>query len=337
MTDKSLRDWHLLRLIPRHPRQKTPSELQVGLREAGYDLTLRSVQRDLNTLSALWGITCNQVGTANYWYWPSDARLFDIPNIGSAEALVFLLAKEYLKDLLPHSQLAILKPYFERSEELISKGNIPTFRWHQRVRVIQQGPLLKVPNVRVDVIKAVHEALLHEQRVALRYKKRGDPVPREYLLSPHALVLRGGIIYLVATARDYDDLLHFALHRATSASLVDQPAIKLKSFDLDRYIAAEKAFEYPQAKGATVTLMAMITDQLAEHLSERPLSADQTLTPIKGKASELRATVADTESLRWWLMGLGAAICISKPASLRHEMKLRLESALKAYGEQRLS
>lgn len=182
------------------------------------------------------------------------------------------------------------------------------------------------------MIKEVHEALLHERRVNLRYKKRGDTLAKEYLLSPQALVLRSGIVYLVATAKDYDDLLHFALHRAISANVVEQPASKLKSFDLDRYIASEKAFEYPRDEGATLRLKAVISDALAEHLSEQPLSADQLIKPTSGSACELTATVADTEDLRWWLMGLGAAVCVSKPSNLRDEMRSRFGAALKTYG-----
>lgn len=331
MADKSLRTWHLLRLIPRHPRRKTPSELQVALRDAGFDLTLRSIQRDLNDLSSLWGITCDLEGSTNHWYWPVDARLFDIPNIGSAEALVFLLAKEYLKDILPFSQMNLLRPYFIRAEELIGKEHVPVFRWHKRVRVIQQGPTLKVPDVQTEVVKEVHEALLHERRVSLHYQRRGEKTAKDYLLSPQALVLRQGVMYLVATANDYKDLLHFALHRASSAKLVEQPATKLKSFDLDHYLETEKAFAYPSKSDALISLRLAINEGLAFHLSERPLSTDQVMRQTESGSCELSAQVADTEDLRWWLLGLGSAVAVIEPPTLKREIKSRLMNALKGY------
>jgi len=191
--------------------------------------------------------------------------------------------------------------------------------------------MLKVPNVQPEVIKEVHEALLLERRVTLRYKKRGEAAAKDYLLSPQALVIRQGVIYLVATAKDYNDLLHFALHRAVSAKLVETPALRLKSFDIDHYLETEKAFAYPRQKGATIRLKATIKTALCEHLAERPLSEDQVIQSGSDGAAVLTATVADTEDLRWWALGLGDSIQVLEPAQLRREMKSKLSSALASY------
>ncbi len=51
-SDTLLRHWHMLREIPRHPRRISTVELLDRLLAAGFEATLRTVQRDLVKLSA---------------------------------------------------------------------------------------------------------------------------------------------------------------------------------------------------------------------------------------------------------------------------------------------
>ena len=51
MIDTLLRQWTLLRLLPRHPRRLEPARLKDKLDAMGIAVTLRTVQRDLITLA----------------------------------------------------------------------------------------------------------------------------------------------------------------------------------------------------------------------------------------------------------------------------------------------
>ena len=53
MIDTLLRQWTLLRLLPRHPRRLEPARLKDKLDAMGIAVTLRTVQRDLNALAAV--------------------------------------------------------------------------------------------------------------------------------------------------------------------------------------------------------------------------------------------------------------------------------------------
>ena len=46
-----LRQWQLLLLLPRHPRTCTIATLHAALADAGFDVTRRTVERDLQKLS----------------------------------------------------------------------------------------------------------------------------------------------------------------------------------------------------------------------------------------------------------------------------------------------
>jgi predicted DNA-binding transcriptional regulator YafY len=60
---------------------------------------------------------------------------------------------------------------------------------------------------------------------------------------------------------------------------------------------------------------------VAEHLAERPLSADQTLKPTADGQVEARASVLNTQELRWWLLGFGDAVEVLGPAPLRRAFR----------------
>ena len=68
-----LRQWAMLRLIPRHPRRIDSGTLQSELQKLGYDMTLRTIQRDLNKLSAVLPLVSDQ-SKPQGWWWEADAE-----------------------------------------------------------------------------------------------------------------------------------------------------------------------------------------------------------------------------------------------------------------------
>ena len=67
------------------------------------------------------------------------------------------------------------------------------------------------------------------------------------------------------------------------------------------------------------------------HLSETPISEDQKLVQEKDGSYRLKATLADTSQLRWWLLGFGAHVEILKPKSLRGELRDQANQLFKIY------
>ena len=55
--DKTLyRQWTMLRLIPRHPRKISATDLTERLNELGYAINKRTVERDLKMFEELFGL-----------------------------------------------------------------------------------------------------------------------------------------------------------------------------------------------------------------------------------------------------------------------------------------
>ncbi|MCP4001551.1 MAG: WYL domain-containing protein, partial [Gammaproteobacteria bacterium] len=63
------RQWDILQRIPRLPRRITVREVFDSLPTTDYQVTLRTVQRDLVSLSRKFPMTCDEEGRTQHWYW----------------------------------------------------------------------------------------------------------------------------------------------------------------------------------------------------------------------------------------------------------------------------
>ncbi len=312
------RQWEMLRCLPRYPNRLSTPELRAKLRDLGHDVNIRTIQRDLDGLSALFSLDCTREGQTNYWFWLETGSALEIPAMNVPTALTLLLAQDYLKPLLPDSILKLLEGYFSRAKEILSSTQFT--HWRQKVRLVDRGPSLMPANISNDVRRIVYEALLASQQLECNYQPRGDDAPSHRTVHPIGLVIRHGVFYLVCTLWEYTDLRHLALHRMSNPKLLDQPANRPANFDLTEYIQNESSFAYPYSP-ELLSIKVLFDSHAAEHLYETPLAENQTLRPMGDGCIELSATVPDTSELRWWLLAFGAQVEILEPKYLRDEFE----------------
>ncbi|MEW5824049.1 MAG: hypothetical protein AB1766_06835 [Pseudomonadota bacterium] len=150
MSETLLRQWAMLRFIPRAPRRIDTKTLQDKLSAAGYDINLRSIQRDLNKLSQVLPLVGDEHKPQG-WSWQADAAVFDVPGLDPQTALAFTLVEGYLTPLLPKSSLQYLKPYFHASHGVLDAQGNGLSRWADKVRVLPKGQPLLPPKIDPDV------------------------------------------------------------------------------------------------------------------------------------------------------------------------------------------
>lgn len=317
MSDTLYRQWCMLRMIPRPPRRISVEEIRSRLSTDGYEVTVRTLQRDLNNLSNRFPLVNDTRSKPYGWYWAKNAVVFDVPGMDPETALTFKLAEMFLTPALPPAMRKQLDPHFKRATDILKP--LPLRRWTERVRIVPRGQPLMAPDIRPDVVQAVYEALLHNCRLRVKYRSRQaeDPAPREAEISPLGLVMRDAASYLVCGFWEYDDVRTLAMHRIESAKVMATAARKPPEFDLDSYIRAG-GFDIPV--GAPIRLVARFTAGAAFHLQEGGLSEDQRIEPIDDDWVRVKAVIADTAQLRWWLLGFGDQVVVEKPAALRREM-----------------
>lgn len=328
VTETIARQWELLTLIPREPLSITAAELRTRLAGSAHDVDVRTIQRDLVALESKFMLMCRTEGRTNSWFWSRRQVPLQIPGMGNITAVTLLLARDYLLPVLPTAVTKELQPYFERASDQLEGTKFA--RWTQHVRILHRGPVLSSPAIDPKVRDVVYGALLEGHRFEVEYRNREAAAHKAMTINPLGLVVKDGVFYLVATLRDYEDVRQLALHRMRAARPLPARAKKPPGFSLNAYIEESSAFGYPVSPD-TIELVALFEPEAARHLFERKLSGDQRLDPLEDGRIRLEARVADTEELRWWLLGFGAQVEVCTPEALRDEMTMMARAMAKRY------
>jgi predicted DNA-binding transcriptional regulator YafY len=329
------RQWELLKSIPRRPPGLTPAELASRLEGLGYAVDVRTVQRDLNNLSALFPLLADESAKPYRWSWADGSEL-DVPGIELGDAVSLKLMEAFLRPLLPASIVSALAPRFELAGRKLAElaGSNAAARWLDKVHVALPALGLQPPMIGEGVLEQVQAALFADRQLLMDYRSAASGgETRPLRVHPLALVQRGAVSYLVATIGDYQDPRLLALHRMDSVRRTEESSRVPQDFSLEAFVASG-ALEFGDGATPVIRLQAWVHPDLARHLQETPMSADMKLTPTPEEDGfTLRATVRDTWQLRWWLLSQGAQIVVRSPAALRRGLRECLREALAGYEE----
>jgi len=319
MSETTLRQIKLLELLPRQPLKKSPQQLKDSLANAGFDVSERTVQRDLKSLSSLMPLISDERNKPFGWSWHKDASGLN-PAMDPLEALSLSLAQEYLEPLMPTKSYKRLKIFFERANSILKE--MPKSKlnnWRNNVRVVPQWQKLISPSINEKTEAEIYDALLNGKQLNIEYKKRNSKTYDKRAINPLGLVLQGSIHRLICTMVD-DNLArvrHLPLHRFRKAESNENKSKKPKNFNLDNFIKTENLGFLLSEK--PIKLEALFNSFAGFHLNETPLSKDQELKVMAEGKIKIKATVADTSQLRWWLLGFGPQVEVIKPKFLRNE------------------
>lgn len=332
MSDALLRQWELLRAIPRAPGKVDVSALNKKLEQLGYQITRRQLQRDLNNLSRIFNLESDERSVPYGWSWSRQAAVLDLPAMDAPTALMLKLIEQFIPHLLPPTLNDYLGGYFAKAETVL-RDYAPDGleRWRKKIRVVPREMPLLPPKTDADTTRVVYQALLDEKRFTAEYTPRGTDADsnKSYEVNPLGIVVRGNLVYLVCTLWDYQDIRQLALHRIKRAEMIDKPVTQLPRFDLDEYIK-QGEFQYPV--GSMIKLKAIFDREAASHLYETPLSEDQVIEDVDAGRVVVTATVQDTQQLMWWLLGFGEEVVVVDPKNLSSRLESTLRFAHEKYG-----
>lgn len=325
--DTLIRQWSLLQSIPREPGAASSQQIHAKLKERGYAVTPRTVERDLRKLEqAGFPLVVDESQQPFLWSWSRSAPALMLPMPTISEAVLLVAARDYLKPVLPPALMAALAPTMDNAAAMLASAEKSNemARWRNKVRVALPNQPLIAPTVAPNVLEPICTALMQETQVEITYRSRSVNTPgeeigaaapgasapdakgktRKLLIHPHALIHRGIVSYLVGVCEGYSDMRLFALHRIKAAKNTYSSMQVSPGFKLDDYLSEGFA---DFGDGERKVLKAHIAPEVAAHLLECKLSTDQTLKPLEKPAGwfELRATVMDTPQLTWWLRAYG--------------------------------
>ncbi len=320
----------MLERIPRWPGEITPEIMHAKLCALGFEVSLRTVQRNLEHLALTDpGVERTKAGKEYRYQYRADAPVRVTPSLDDHTALAFELADAFLRELMPPETIVALKPFVrEAGKRLADRKQIAAAKWKDKIHVFPLGLRRKAPRIRPQVRDVVYQALLDDRVLRIAHASRGKKDPKEFVISPLGLVVRDYLIYLYGLPKEQNDrenkqVLAFALHRTLEAEiLVDEPYVRPDGFLLQDY---EKLCSLPVEGSPILQLKLRISESSAFSIRECPLVGRQVLKAdpddVTGKGLIVEADVPNTVELRQWIRSLGANTEVVEPRPLRDDMR----------------
>ena len=307
-----LRHWRLMELLPRQPRSIATKTIHERLEEAGFKVTRRTVERDLQgVVESGFPIVFDCTKEPYIWSWDAAAPALTLPMPSVSDALLLAMVRDYIGPMLPPQMLDALRPYLDRAVQVLdgAKSNNTLASWRDKVHAVNPNQTLIPPKIDPEINRLVSDALLEEMQLEIVYDSMSGSKGKTIVIHPHAIIHRGQMSYLVGSCWHYKDMRRFAVHRIKQAKNLHEPMTKQGDFRLDDYLA--KGYG-DFGDGGMRHLHAVVSPQLAEYLNECKLSVDQTLTKMDDARGwfRLQARLADTPQLKWWLLSQGSEVIV---------------------------
>lgn len=203
--------------------------------------------------------------------------------------------------------------------------------------------LLLAPKYDDTIINTIHQVIIDEKRLKIRYIAKWQTEPCTRWIYPKGIVFIDNMMYLTGfykvdehistTQKEYLDAnRNYAIIRIQSAEIMDEPIPDwVKNFNLAELSQQGVLEPHLTQRGKRITLKLKINHFAAQHLSERPLSDNQTLEPIDDNKLLLTATVMNTLRLEDWLISMSHMSEVIEPTALRENVIERLRNALVYY------
>ena len=212
----------LLRRIPRG-RKVTASELQSQLKAAGIERELRTIQRQLESLSEHFEIDRDDRSKPYGYCWREQSKGLALLSLTPQESLLLGLAEAQLKHLLPARLMQSMDSFFAQARRNLGPTSTAKLEreWAQKVRVVATTQPLLAPKIKPGVFEAASEALYANRWLQVDYlNAKGKRA--EHKVMPLGLAQQGPCLYLVCRFEGYDNERSLALHRIHKAQTTTQ-------------------------------------------------------------------------------------------------------------------
>lgn len=319
VTDTSKRYLDMLGKIPRAPQMITVADIKKSLAR-DYDITTRTIQRDLLKLATEFKLECKSEGRSNYWSFQKTSPNWMFPRMDAHTAISFELAKPLLQPLLPPDSIKTIKQWFDLSAETLKDRDQPLARWSDKIHIRPHGLIRARPTTRDGISETVYWATLNETPLTMCYHKRDSEHNEHYQISPLGIVVSDQITYLVASKHPSRALRYFALHRIIS--IFPDKTIQFTSpsgFNLHHY--ADEEFGVRVGETQVLDLTLRMTNSFHKLVEESPISPRQWSVKDGEHYYKLTApSMLNTYELRAWIRSMGKNAEVLEPGFLRQEL-----------------
>ena len=293
----------ILRMLPRGS-YLTTGEIGERLRDLGYDLPRRSLQRYLKALAgnAKFGVEADMTRKPARYSRPVLTTDATGLQLAAHDCLFLRLAEEHLRYQIPPRVEAAMRPFFSQAAATLNETTRSGAArdWLRKVAVVPNSLAFEPPEVKPRIFEKVSAALYDDRRIIVEFEKATGEV-KKACVNPLGLVQQDVRNYLVVTYEGSEDIRHLALHRIRSVTPTVFPIERPAGFSLKRYIEQTQAFNYNRG---LIRLEFTFTNPVTKRtLAETPIKGRcQRIVPLEdGSGWRYSVELQDSRLLDGWL------------------------------------
>ena len=298
--------FELLSLIPSR-NYKTAQQIHDELLANGMTRDLRSVQRMLKSLAEMYPQIEQYKKKKPFGYrWRHTAPKILLPSMSQQEALLLVMSRNYLQNILPQELNEVMHSYFDEAEAVLNAKSPDRSAkdWLSKVELSPPALPLIPPPIDAEVLDTVTHCLFSNRQLRIEYRNRRGEV-KEHVIQPLGLIDRAPVLYLAAISlsKEHENLstITFALHRMLKVSEMNMTFERPKDFALKTFVQEGR---HMYGSGKKLHLSFDITKEAGQHLMEAWLAEDQVIEEHDDWL-RISATVNDSLELDSWLNSFG--------------------------------
>ena len=211
---------------------------------------------------------------------------------------------------------------------------------HWQDHLISLPSVVQAPKLDSKVLASIHQALLQSRQLRIRYQNKWEEKPTQRVVYPKGLIFIDNMIYLTGfnpvDDHIHDDILskahrNFAVNRIAEAVVIDKPIPDWIGRDAFSLQNLRRLGRLEPTDDLQIKLVLKVQRYACQHLYERPLSTDQSITVIDDTWNQVSATVSNTYRLQDWLVSMSQLSVVIGPLALKKVIFERLESGVQLY------
>ena len=313
------RVYRMLNILEGAPHGLSPSELESRLKERGFDVSTRTIYRDLEALRAA-GFPMNESGKSDKmgtrWTLERVTKVSHYLVLTSRELLALYLARMVLEPLRDTPFYEDLQTTFGKIEEKLGEKGQTHLNEVSHEMHFEPGPRWGL-GIKPEIVDTVRAACTEGQYLSINYSSTNSGTTRDRKIGPEFLYFAKGSLYLVGKEEGESTNKIFSVPRMNKATMLNE-GYQAEQLDPDKFFAG--SFGIYHAAEAPERVSIEFGSKIAAFVSERRWHPSQRVVSKEHGKLVVELEVALTPELVQWVLGFGAQAKVLAPAKLARQV-----------------
>lgn len=327
-----LRNLVMVDRIPVYPQQgSTTAAIHLALLDEGYEISKRTVQRDLEKL-AEWAALDYEDDEFGQRRWFRDMKKPEVMDlVPASEAFLLVLSEKLLRKVVPVNLSDKLEEWLNKADAKLSSKHLFS-NWKSKVNVVSDSYPLIYDEHHIDeeYRRVIYDCVLNEEKVIISYQSDRSIQAKDYTLNPLGLIIRDQSHYLVGTrdlAPETPQL--FLFHRISCAKKTYLDITTPKTFSIEDYFAKNPTGWVLGEKVEEVVLK--VKGYALDVVTHNKLAQDQVLEQYDDTWWKVTFSCCPTYDLISWILKFSQDVVCESPSIIREQVVKRLNATLNNY------